>query len=106
MKKEYVKPIILFESISLSTNIAADCENKTHLPAENQCGIWLEGVGNVFITGMTGCNDYPVENEKEDFNGICYRVRIEGGLKAGEIRQIMPSHFSSEGSRIMFVTVG
>lgn len=77
MKKEYVKPIILFESFSLSTNIAADCENKTHLPAENQCGIWLEGVGNTFISGMTGCEDFTL-SEDDEYNGICYHTPTEG----------------------------
>lgn len=40
------------------------------------------------------------------YGGITYRVRIEGGIKAGEIKQLMASHFSETGSKIMFVTVG
>ena len=40
------------------------------------------------------------------YGGITYRVRLQGGLKAGEIRQIMASHFSASGSAIMFVTCG
>lgn len=40
------------------------------------------------------------------YGGITYRIRLEGGLKADEIRQIMASHFTSDGSRIMFVTLG
>lgn len=40
------------------------------------------------------------------YGGITYRVRIEGGMKADEIKQIMASHFSDSGSKIMFVTVG
>lgn len=39
------------------------------------------------------------------YGGITYRVRIEGGIKADEIKQIMASHFSESGSKIMFVTV-
>lgn len=39
------------------------------------------------------------------YGGITYRVRIEGGMKADEIKQIMASHFSESGSKIMFVTV-
>lgn len=39
------------------------------------------------------------------YGGITYRVRIEGGIKAGEIKQIMASHFSDTGSKIVFVTV-
>lgn len=40
------------------------------------------------------------------YGGITYRVRIEGGMKTDEIKQIMASHFSDTGSKIMFVTVG
>lgn len=40
------------------------------------------------------------------YGGITYRVRIEGGLKKGEIKQIMASHCSENGSKIMFVTCG
>lgn len=39
------------------------------------------------------------------YGGITYRVTLEGGLKAGEIRQIMASHFSDTGSEVMFVTI-
>lgn len=40
------------------------------------------------------------------YGGITYRIRLEGGLQAGEVRQIMAKHFSDTGSRIMFVTIG
>lgn len=40
------------------------------------------------------------------YGGITYRVRIEGGIKTDEIKQITGGHFSGDGSRIMFVTVG
>ena len=40
------------------------------------------------------------------YGGITYRVRLEGGLKAGEIKQIVASHFSQSGTAIMFVTCG
>ena len=39
------------------------------------------------------------------YGGITYRVTLEEGLKAGEIRQMMASHFSDTGSEIMFVTI-
>ena len=35
--------------------------------------------------------------------GITYRSKVEGGLKAGEIRQLTANNFSLEGSRLMFV---
>lgn len=38
------------------------------------------------------------------YGGITYRIRLEGGLAAGEVRQIMPTHFTKSGSEIMFIT--
>ena len=40
------------------------------------------------------------------FGGITYRVRIAEGMAAEEIRQIVSSHYSDTGSRVMFVTCG
>lgn len=47
------------------------------------------------------------KNQSQDMlcGGITYRIRLQDGLKAGEIRQIMASHLTSS-SRIMFVTIG
>ena len=39
------------------------------------------------------------------YGGITYRVTLDSGLKAGEIRQMMADHFSDTGSKIMFVTI-
>ena len=39
------------------------------------------------------------------YGGITYRITLEGGLKADEVRQLMASHFSDTGSEIMFVTI-
>lgn len=38
------------------------------------------------------------------YGGITFRVRIEGGLKAGELRQIPAGHYSPEGCAIVQVT--
>ena len=38
--------------------------------------------------------------------GITYRVRFADGMKKDEVRQIMTNHYSSSGSRVMFVTCG
>ena len=38
--------------------------------------------------------------------GITYRVRFAEGMKKDEVRQIMTNHYSSSGSRVMFVTCG
>lgn len=40
------------------------------------------------------------------YGGITYRTRIESGLAAGEIKQVMGTHFSESGSAILFVTIG
>lgn len=40
------------------------------------------------------------------YGGITYRLRIEGGLKAGEIRQGTAAHFNPDNSAIVFVTCG
>lgn len=47
------------------------------------------------------------KNAAEDllYGGITYRVSIQGGLKADELRQIMTQHASDTGSRIMFATI-
>lgn len=35
--------------------------------------------------------------------GIAYRIKLEGGLKAGELRQIMATHLHQPGSELLFV---
>lgn len=40
------------------------------------------------------------------YGGITYRIPIEGGLKAGEIRQVMASRFNQSNSRLLMVTIG
>lgn len=71
----------------------------------------LDGVINITnISGADIADDIVIyyKNASSDllYGGITYRVRLEGGLKADEIRQITASHFSENGSRIMFVTIG
>ena len=68
MKKAYSKPIITFESFTLSTNIAAGCEYRTTSEA-----LLFPGVGYVFVSGC----DYPVGTDDGQYNGICYHVPIE-----------------------------
>lgn len=40
------------------------------------------------------------------YGGITYRVTIEGGLKADEIRQVMSAHFNADNSEIVMVSCG
>lgn len=37
--------------------------------------------------------------------GIAYRIRLENGMKAGEIRQIMASHIHQPGTELIFVEI-
>lgn len=71
----------------------------------------LDGAINVAnISGSDIQDDIVIyyKNSAADvyYGGITYRVRLEGGMKAGELKQIMASHFSDSGSTIMFVTCG
>lgn len=71
----------------------------------------LDGAINVTnISGADITDDVVIyyKNAATDlyYGGITYRIRIAGGLKAGEIKQMIASHFSDSGSKIMFVTVG
>lgn len=80
------------------------CEDQLEISA-------LDGAVNVTnISGqdITGDINIYYKNASADlyYGGITYRARIEGGLAAGEIKQIMTEHFSASGSKVMFVTVG
>ena len=48
---------------------------------------------------------YKYAAEDLYYGGITFRVRIEGGLKAGELRQIPAGHFSPDGCAIVQVTI-
>lgn len=40
------------------------------------------------------------------YGGITYRITLDEGLAAGQIQQLVSSHFSTASSKIMFVTCG
>ena len=79
MKKPYYKPEIVFESFSLSQNIAAGCEEKTHTPSARECAVDFSGL-SLFLDGMDACNDIKVDNLGGDgeYGGICYHVYTDG----------------------------
>lgn len=68
--------------------------------------------GAINVTNISG-EDIPgtitvyYKNAAADllYGGITYRISIEGGIKAGEIRQVMTNHASDTGSRIMLTTI-
>ena len=65
-------------------------------------------VKNISDQDITGDIVIYYKNSASDlyYGGITYRIRIEGGLAAGEIRQAMGNHLSESGSAVMFVTIG
>ena len=65
-------------------------------------------ITNISGQNITGDIVIYYKNSAADmfYGGITYRVRIEGGLKAGELRQIMPSHFNTDSSTIVNITCG
>ena len=80
MKKIYTKPQIYFESFSLSTNIASDCDVPFALAAKDICaipdasGLPEMGIFNLTVAG-TQCGVHGDGNE--EYNGFCYHVPVE-----------------------------
>lgn len=80
MKKVYSAPQILFESFTMSTNIAGTCESIVDTYAQGNCAI--KGSGNIaiFAADMIGiCKFTPgTFNQEEDtWDGFCYHVPTE-----------------------------
>lgn len=77
MRKAYTKPDIAFESFSLSTSIAGNCEVKTYTPNSGNCG-YKFGSFMVFIEGVNACTYKVADGDKKivDENGdaFCYHV--------------------------------
>ena len=44
--------------------------------------------------------------QEQYVGGITYSGTIQSGLKAGEIKQIMSSHFSASDTKVVFITIG
>ena len=78
MKKLYTKPEIMFESFTLSTNIAGDCDIKINNPTEGVCAYIIQAGGrthSIFTSEISGCK---TTQDNGDYNGICYDVPIGG----------------------------
>lgn len=77
MKKAYTAPGIFYEDFSLTTNIAAECTEKTNL-AKFTCGYEYTPDLYVFANGIENCDIFDNVQETEDgdyiYNGICYHV--------------------------------
>lgn len=71
MKKCYIAPEILFEDFSISTNIAAGCEEKTNLPSYNLCGLkWGKKV--LFTDELSACTTKFSSAGTNPYDGLCY----------------------------------
>ena len=80
MKKTYSAPKILFESFTMSTNIAAGCEEIIRTFDQGNCAIEGTGGISVFSGTMVNICDYtPADmgNPDDMWNGFCYHVPTE-----------------------------
>lgn len=48
---------------------------------------------------------YKYASEDLYYGGITFRIRVEGGLNSGEIRQIPAGHYSADGCAVVQVTI-
>lgn len=84
--KKYTKPMIVFESFSLSTNIAGDCEvMNNNTPAKGSCAYRVQfgKVTRYFFTDSVGAACTTQENSgvffdaNSPYNGFCYHIPDE-----------------------------
>jgi hypothetical protein len=70
MKKQYSAPDIFFEEFSLSTSIAAGCEEKP-FNQTSDCGVQGPKGQTLFSTEINGCKKKVISGSAEA-NGLCY----------------------------------
>ena len=79
MKKTYSAPKILFESFTMSTNIAAGCESIVGNPTSGTCAFTyvdeFAGTVMIFVADSTGCQTTQVV--EDGHNGFCYHQPYE-----------------------------
>lgn len=77
MKKIYSKPEILFESFTMNTNIAADCEVTFRHYARNTCAIPGSAPGFSLFNDSDHGGACDIQGgEAETYNGFCYHVPV------------------------------
>lgn len=76
MKRSYEKPLVVFESFTMSTNIANDCEKEVNNSTRGACGVKMSDGTTIFIVGETGCTIPPLSGS-DDYNGFCYHAPTE-----------------------------
>lgn len=69
MKKEYKKPIIVFENFSLSTSIAAGCSVPSDSP-----DLYIPGINKFAFTLDCGYDVTGGVGGDTQYEGICYHV--------------------------------
>lgn len=75
MKKIYEKPLIMFESFTLSTNIAGDCEKKTNTPNSGTCAwTYTDEFGDSYVVFTNQVSACGTNKEDQVYNGICYHI--------------------------------
>lgn len=114
------KKVILLEQKRMAYTAAepidAKVENTVFLDAFSRYEDQLEIIARDGVINVCNITDRDIEQDifiyyknvagGIYYGGITYRVRIRGGLKAGEIRQLMTEHYDAEGSEILMVSYG
>ena len=80
MKKKYEKPRFLFESFSMNTNIAGDCETDITNLSKNTCAWEVPASGPlvtlyIFTNDVDACTTKPADGM---YNNVCYDVPTSG----------------------------
>lgn len=81
MKREYRKPIVVFEDFTLSAHIAADCEVTNSNPSSGSCAYTVEiypgRLVNIFTSSVTGVNACTTIEDSGMYNTVCYHIPSE-----------------------------
>lgn len=79
MKKEYAKPMIVFEDFSVDTNIAGTCESIVSTQTKGTCHIESTGGINMFTDTISTCDYKPTDmgGKDDEWDGFCYHVPTE-----------------------------
>lgn len=80
MKKQYKKPLIYIESLTLSEFIAGPCAIDVGFGEGNSNCVLIDYAGAKPITYFVEnsyCNQDPRPNESNDYTGICYHSSSE-----------------------------
>ena len=78
MKKVYEKPQIVFESFTMTTHIAGDCEPPYVANQEKgSCGIPGSAGDFLFSAKVQGCTTDWEADFGDNYDGFCYHIPTE-----------------------------